>query len=308
MINEHLSILWRQIEPSPGPTLDDVGFDELLAAEAAQPLDAGKGPVVAAGLYTLTSDRHLLVITASAACADGESLVILARELAAASEGIGRERRVVLVVDQFEELFTACTDEHERSAFIDALARERTDRQAGPVVLAIRADFYGRCAEYPALSDLLGANQLLVGPMRRDELRRAIELPAQRVGLRVDPELVEALVGDVADEPGSLPLLSTSLLQLWQRGDGRRLRHADYEGLGGVHGAVARLAEDAFGRLDPSQQTVARRVLLRLAGEGAGGEEHEPEHARVVSSVAPSKRRVALHLSSVERPRVWRNW
>ncbi len=91
-------------------------------------------------------------------------------------------------------------------------------------MLAVRADFYARCAAYPALARLLGANQVLVGPMQRDELRRAIELPAQRAGLHVEPELVDRLLADVEGRPGALPLLSTALLELWQRRDGRTLR------------------------------------------------------------------------------------
>ena len=96
-------------------------------------------------------------------------------------------------------------------------------------MLAIRADFYGRCAEHAELSTLISANQVLVGPMRRDELRRAIELPARRVGLRIEPRLVAALIGDVAGEPGGLPLLSAALLELWQRRDGRTLAYRAYE-------------------------------------------------------------------------------
>ncbi len=135
------------------------------------------------------------------------------------------------------------------------------------VVLAIRADFYGRCAEHAELSTLISANQVLVGPMRRDELRRAIELPARRAALRVEPRLVSALVGDVAGEPGGLPLLSAALLELWQRRDGRTLRHWVYERTGGVEGAVARLAEDAYQRLSEPQRRRARPILLRLAGD-----------------------------------------
>ena len=174
----------------------------------------------------------------------------------------------VVAVDQFEELFTACRDEDERSAFVDALV-ERTRRRV-LVLIAVRADFYARCAAYPELARLLGANHVLVGPMRRDELRRAIELPARRAGLHVEPDLVEALVAEVEDRPGALPLLSTSLLELWRRRDGRVLRLADHEHAGGVSGAVARLAEQAYERLSAEQQPVARRVLLRLAGEGEG--------------------------------------
>ena len=147
----------------------------------------------------------------------------------------------------------------------------RGARRRTVVVLAVRADFYGRCAAYPELSRLLGANHVLVGPMSRDELRRAIERPAQRVGLSVEPELVEALLADVEGQPGALPLLSTALLELWRERDGRRLRLAAYARSGGVHGAVARLAEEAFVALDPEHQAVARTLLLRLADEDEGG-------------------------------------
>ena len=182
----------------------------------------------------------------------------------------GSDRRVI-AVDQFEEVFTACRDESERTAFVDALVAEARDpyRRAF-VLIAVRADFYGRCASYPELWRLLGASQVTVGPMRRDELRRAIELPASRAGLHVEPGLTDALVADVEGAPGALPLLSASLLELWQHRDGRTLRTSDYERVGGVHGAVARLAESAYERLDPGQRDVARRLLMRLAGEGEG--------------------------------------
>jgi WD40 repeat protein/DNA-binding SARP family transcriptional activator/energy-coupling factor transporter ATP-binding protein EcfA2 len=179
--------------------------------------------------------------------------------------------RHVVAVDQFEEAFTACREEGERAAFVDALVASTHDpRRPTLVLVAVRADFYGRCAIYPELWRLLGANQVPVGPMSRDELRRAIELPAQRAGLLVEPELVDALIADVAGEPGALPLLSTALLELWQQRDGRRMRLGAYRQSGGVHRAVARLAERAYERLDPEQQETARRILLRLAGEGEG--------------------------------------
>jgi WD40 repeat protein/DNA-binding SARP family transcriptional activator len=179
--------------------------------------------------------------------------------------------RLVIAVDQFEEVFTACRDEAERAAFLDALLGAMRDlRRPALVLVAVRADFYGRCAAYPELSRLLAANHVLVGPMRRDELRRAIELPARRAGLEVEPRLVDRLIADVEGEPGGLPLLSTALLELWQHRDGRRLRLNAYEQLGGVRGAVARLAESAYARLDPERRQVARRILLRLAGEGEG--------------------------------------
>ena len=189
------------------------------------------------------------------------------RELRRATRGLAPHERSVLVVDQFEELFTACGDERERAEFAAALARFR----GGVVVVVIRADFYGHCAAYPEFSRALGANHVLVGAMSRDELRRAIERPAQRAGLSVEPELVQALLADVEGQPGALPLLSTALLELWTRRHGRRLQLAAYARSGGVQGAVARLAEDAFVALTPSQQTAARTLLLRLSDEDASG-------------------------------------
>jgi WD40 repeat protein len=179
--------------------------------------------------------------------------------------------RLVLAVDQLEEAFVACRDERERAAFMDALVRSARDpRRRAVVLVAVRADFYGRCASYPELWRLLGANQTPVGPMRRDELRSAIELPARNAGLEVEPDLTHALIDDVEGEPGALPLLSTCLLELWQRRDGRALRLAAYQESGGVHAAVARLAEGAYGRLDGDGRRMARAVLLRLTGEGQG--------------------------------------
>ena len=178
----------------------------------------------------------------------------------------------MIAVDQFEELFTACRDEAERAAFADALvAAVRDPRRRALVLIALRADFYGRCASYPELWRMLGANHIPVGPMRRDELRRAIVLPAQRAGLRVDDALVDALVADVQGEPGALPLLSTALLELWQERDGQRLAYPAYERAGGVQGAVARLAERVYAELDPDERQRARSILVRLAGVGEGG-------------------------------------
>jgi WD40 repeat protein len=106
--------------------------------------------------------------------------------------------------------------------------------------------------------------------MTTEELRRAIVRPAERAGLRLEAGLAEQLLADVAGEPGGLPLLSTALLACWQRRQGRTLTLAGYAETGGVKGAVARLAEGAYARLDPGQQEAARRLLLRLAGPGEG--------------------------------------
>lgn len=199
------------------------------------------------------------------------------RELRRATRRLAREWRSVLVVDQFEELFTACPDEPQRAEFIAGLVHHATGEGEGEgngsglVVISVRADFLGRCAEYPELSRLLSGNDVLVGPMSREEMRRAIERPAQRVGLSVEPELVELLLSDVEGQPGALPLTSTALLELWHQRDHRRLRQVSYRRSGGVQGAVARLAEEAFLGLDPPRQAVARKLLLRLTDEDEGG-------------------------------------
>jgi WD40 repeat protein/class 3 adenylate cyclase len=178
--------------------------------------------------------------------------------------------RLVLVVDQFEEVFTTTSDESERSTFIDRLVELARDPEGAVVVVTIRGDYTDHCAPYTQLAELFASNLVLVGPMTSDELRRAVELPARRVGLRVESELADALVGEVAEEPGGLPLLSTALVELWQARDGGWLRHQTYERTGGVRSAVARLAEASYELLSPPERDTARAVLLRLVGDGEG--------------------------------------
>jgi WD40 repeat protein/class 3 adenylate cyclase len=182
----------------------------------------------------------------------------------------GPDGRIVLAVDQFEEVFTVGAEE-ERDRFITALTdAARTSPDGIGIVLTIRDDFYGHCAPYRDLAQLLAGNHVLVPPMSADELRRAIELPARRARLRVEGDLVDALVDEVADEPGGLPLLSAALVELWQARDGGWLRMEAYERTGGVRGAVARLAEASFDQLTPEERDVARRLFLRLASVGEG--------------------------------------
>lgn len=191
--------------------------------------------------------------------------------LAEALEALPSGARLLLAVDQLEELHTACRSDAERAAFADTLARAAADpKRRAVVVVALRADFYGRFAAYPGLAELLGANQVLVGPMQASELRRAVELPAGRVGLRVESELSDALVDDVEGEPGALPLLSTALLELWQQRQDNALTLAAYRESGGVHGAVARLAEGTYARIPDGRKPIVRATMLRLVGESEG--------------------------------------
>jgi WD40 repeat protein/DNA-binding SARP family transcriptional activator len=259
---------------------------------------AGLLPALASGVLPGSERWHQVVMRPGAQpleelrrtlarLASSERELDTADAFASALDSLGADERLVLAVDQIEEIFTACRNEDERKVFADELvtAAEDPDRRV-VVVVAIRGDFYGRCAEYPALASEMSANTVLVGPMRREELRRAIELPARTAGLRVEPRLVSALVGEVADEPGGLPLLSTTLVELWERRDGRTLRQSTYEASGGVSGAVARLAERAYQRLSAPQRERARQILLRLV------DAEEPE---------PVRRRVPLSELDVER-------
>jgi WD40 repeat protein/class 3 adenylate cyclase/energy-coupling factor transporter ATP-binding protein EcfA2 len=178
----------------------------------------------------------------------------------------------LLVVDQFEEVFTLCRDEEERREFVDALldAAGRGIR----VVFALRADFYGHCAVYPRLASALEHDQALVGPMSEEELRRAIERPAEQAGLLLEPGMVEGVLRDVLGQPGALPLLSHSLLETWRRRSGRMLTLIGYLQSGGVQGAVAQTAESVYrDALSVEQQTLARNVFLRLTELGEGTED-----------------------------------
>jgi WD40 repeat protein/DNA-binding SARP family transcriptional activator/energy-coupling factor transporter ATP-binding protein EcfA2 len=187
--------------------------------------------------------------------------------------------RIVIAIDQFEEVFTLCEDERERRAFIDALVEAAWDPERRcALLLVLRADFFGRLGEFPDLAELVGAGHVLLGPMNGRELRSAIEGPAERAGLLVEPGLVEALVGDVAGEPGGLPLLSTALVDLWEQRQGRSLQLEAYERMGRVQGSVANHAERAYGSLSADQQQIARRLLLRLA---AGGDDRPVTRRRV---------------------------
>src|SRR5579859_6902714 len=185
----------------------------------------------------------------------------------------------LVVVDQFEELFTLCRSETEQAAFVDnLLTAARAAPPAALVVITLRADFYAQCARFDQLRAALAAQQEYIGPMTADELRRAIDEPARRGRWELEPGLVEVLLKDVgADgahppEPGALPLLSHALLETWQRRRGQTLTLSGYLASGGVRGAIAETAEAVFhDQLDVSQRAIARQIFLRLTELGAEG-------------------------------------
>ena len=193
-----------------------------------------------------------------------------------------RERRLLLVVDQFEQLFTLCADEGQRRAFIAALHAAATpgrgpDRApAGLVVAGVRADFEARCADYPQLADAV-QDRYLVTAMTERQLRVAITEPARKAGSGVDDNLVEVLISETrTGQPGAfgagvLPLLSHALDQAWRRRSKNAVTLADYERTGGIEGAVARSAQRAYDQLTPAQQTLARQVFTRLTATSSDG-------------------------------------
>ncbi len=181
------------------------------------------------------------------------------------------DQHLLLIVDQFEEIFTLCHDEEARERFIENLLYAASAREGRLILLlAMRADFYHHCADYRHLARQMASQQLLVGAMNEVELRRAIEEPARVVGLRFEPGLVETILADVSEQPGSLPLLQHALLELWERREQGALTLRAYHDLGGVAGAVAQRADSIYADFDPDEQTIVRRIMLRLTQPGQG--------------------------------------
>jgi WD40 repeat protein/transcriptional regulator with XRE-family HTH domain len=197
---------------------------------------------------------------------DPRSLHLFARR----EMGTTRGARLLLVVDQFEELFALCRSEEERAAYIQNLLCAASE-DGGPtiVVIALRADFYAHCAFYEQLREALARQQEYIGAMSVEELRRAIEEPARRGRWELEPGLVELLLHDIGHEPGALPLLSHALLETWQRRRGRTMTLSGYTSSGGVRGAIAETAEAVFAdQFAPEQKAIARRIFLRLTELG----------------------------------------
>lgn len=174
----------------------------------------------------------------------------------------------LLVVDQFEEVYTQCQDADRRAAFIDALLTRR-----GPVVVGVRADFYGELSADARLAEAVAQNQVLLGPMSDADLRRAIAEPARLAGLRLEPGLVDLVLRDVAGEPGALPLMSHALRETWERRDGRTLTVAAYEASGGVSSAVAQTADAVADATPERDRALLRNMFLRLTAIGTDVED-----------------------------------
>ncbi len=246
-----------------------------ILTPTAHPLESLAVALARAGVTSADATASLVDSLAT----DSRSLQLTLR----ASAGASTDH--LLVVDQFEEVFTECADEGERRSFIENLLGAASG--SATVILAMRADFYGHCARYARLRDHLAAQQEYIGPMTAAELRRAIEEPARRGGWEFEPGLVDLLLRDIGDEPGALPLLSHALLETWQRRRGRAMTLRSYAESGGVQGAIARTAETVYNqRLDAEEQELARAIFLRLA---AFGDDAQTTRRRVaIDDLAPT--------------------
>lgn len=178
--------------------------------------------------------------------------------------------RLLLIADQWEELFTLCKDDGARRCFIDNIL-EATATTKLSAVLTLRGDFFGRAiTDYRPLSDRVQGAQVNLGPMKREELRLAIEEPAKKVGLTFEAGLVDLMLEQASDEPGHLPLLEFVLRQLWEQRRGGELHHEAYRAMGQLEGAIAAKADSIFGRLSVQDQRRVQQIFLRLVRPGEG--------------------------------------
>ncbi|GAA2683496.1 MULTISPECIES: AAA family ATPase [Actinosynnema] len=253
--------------------------------------EAHRGLLLTPGARPLTALASQLSLLGDAPADEVEAALRAAPEPAARALRTTLAEPVLLVVDQFEEVFTSA-DEGERAAFLAALRgltdpspadRPVTADRSGPAdppgpalraVLGMRADFYPDALRWPLLATALQDHQVTVAPMTEDETRRAITAPAALAGLEVENGLVDLLLRDLAPSgphrAGALPLLSHVLLATWERAGGATLGVADYAATGGVHGAVAKTADDVHDALPEPDRELARTLFLRLVHVGDG--------------------------------------
>lgn len=252
--------------------------------------------------------RPLDALAAEVAAVTGDDAATVAQDLrehpgrsshhARRARAAARAGGLLVVVDQFEEVYTEGADEDERHAFIKALnamsssapaagssyatgppgTPDGADRPSAAVVLGLRADFYHRALREPQLLPVLQRSQVAVGPMSEPELREAITGPARKAGLEVEDGLVEVVLrdlsptaptgGEAAHDAGALPLLSHALLATWERRTGDRLTVAAYRAAGGIEGSVAQTADAVVDSFTGTEKEVARRLFVRLVRVG----------------------------------------
>jgi DNA-binding SARP family transcriptional activator/ABC-type glycerol-3-phosphate transport system substrate-binding protein len=185
-----------------------------------------------------------------------------------------RDDELLIVLDQFEEAFTLVDDDAGRARFLASLRAAALELDSRiRIVATLRADFYDAPLSVPGFGDLLAARTEAITPMSPEELERAIVAPAEQAGLVVEPRLLAAMIADVADRPGALPLLQYALTELAERADGGTLRLEAYRRIGGVSGALARRAEQLFEQMNETGRDACRQLFLRLVTLGEGTED-----------------------------------
>jgi DNA-binding SARP family transcriptional activator len=187
----------------------------------------------------------------------------------------GKPWRLLLVVDHFADTFSLAVDSITRQRFIDALLGLEASQPNAPspqfvVIVALRADFLGQALAYRPLTNALHGASIMLGPMTRAELTRAVVNPAHLQQVEFEPGLAERILRDVGVESGNLPLLEFALTALWERQESGRLTHAAYEAIGGVDTALTQHAEAVIAALTPEDRATARRVFMQLVRPGDG--------------------------------------
>jgi len=184
------------------------------------------------------------------------------------------DSQLLLVIDQFEEIFTLIEDETARAHFLNSLYIAVTELHGRLwVILTLRADFYDRPLLYEHFAALMQARTEVIVPLSADELSQAIVQPAARVGVTVEANLIAVIVKDLGEQPGALPLLQFALTELFERREGRTMSLAAYRANGGVLGTLARRADELYNALSPAAQELAHQLFLRLVTPGEGMED-----------------------------------
>ncbi|MCF3644948.1 hypothetical protein [Planktothrix agardhii] len=183
--------------------------------------------------------------------------------------------RILLIADQFEELYTLCHDEQTRRKFLDSLLNAFESSTHKPpystvFVSTMRTDFLGNVLSYPPLADVLRTGDIKIRSMNTEELTEVIEKPAQKLGVDFEGGLVERILNDVDKEPGNLPLLEFALTELWKKRTRKQLTHKAYEEIGEVSGALTRYANEKYSKLSEQQQQQVRRIFVQLVRPGQG--------------------------------------
>ncbi len=256
------------------------------------PSGSGKSSVVRAGLVpalrkrAVDRDRTLLISEMYPGSYPFEELAAallrvaveqppgVVADLAADGRGLLRvtkqvlpndDSEMVLIIDQFEELFSMVGDESTRNLFLENLVTAVSDERSRiSIVMTLRADFFDRPMEYPEFAELVEAGLVMVTPLTRDGISRAVSGPAQSVGIDLEPGLTTQIAADVEGQPGGLPLMQYALTEMFEAREAMELTLDGYHAIGGVSGALGVRAENVFQSLRPAGKEAMRQCFLRL--------------------------------------------